>query len=1645
MTVTDANGCSTTCVANVMGLVTPSCSISNVVNVDCPGNSNGSFLATGMGGNSSIYSFTDGTTTNTDGVFTMLAAGTYMVTISEVANPSCSSVCTVQLTEPQFSCTTAVNSNVSCNGLADGSATVIPLGGTMPYTYAWDNGEMFSTAILLDAGTHIISVTDANGCITTCTVLITENPVLSCSVTTNSNSSCNGAADGVLTTTAVGGAGAYEYSIDGVVFQASGIFSGLTAGTYTLTTRDGNGCLTTCIGVITEPAILSCSTVSTLESDCGANDGTITVAPTGGTAGYTFDAGAGVVTSNIITNLGPGNYIVTVTDLNGCTSTCAAEIMSLSVPTCTINNIVNISCNGAAAGSFIASGMGGNSTSYNFTDGTTTNTDGIFTLLTAGNYVVTISEQGNPMCSSICSVTLIEPTEMTCTSALVSDVTCMGLSDGSATVTPVGGSSPYEYLWDNGETTALAQVLNAGLHTVTVTDANDCTKVCSIVISENPAVSCSAFVGTDVSCNGGANGTLIVVPAGGAGSYEFSLDGTTFQSGISFTNLAAGTFTVTTRDGNGCLSTCNTTITEPSAVTCFTTTTAVSDCGVNDGTITIFASGGTAGYTYDAGSGTVAANVISNLAPGTYMVTVTDANGCISNCTAEILGLNIPSCTISNLVNVDCNANATGSYLVTGVGGNTTAYTFADGLTTNTDGIFSAIVAGNYMVTISEQANPMCSSVCVVEITEPDLLTCAVTLVSNVSCSGMANGSATVIPVGGIPPYSYAWDNGEIAATAIMLDGATHIVTVTDANGCLTTCDVIVNENPVLTCLVSVNANVTCNSGSDGMLTALSSGGDGVYEYSLDGITFQSSAAFSALPAGSYTITSRDGNGCTSTCVATISEPAILSCTSTSTIVTDCGVSDGTITVAAVGGTSGYSYDAGSGTIAANVISNLAPGFYEVTVTDANGCTTTCSSVIDGLQVPSCSIGSVVNVDCNGEATGSFLVTGVGGNSTTYNFSDGVNANTDGVFTALTAGVYIVTISEPGRPRCTSFCMVEVTEPEVLTCTSVLVSNISCNGLSDGSATAVPVGGTLPYTYVWDNNETTPTALALNPGTHTVTVTDANNCITTCEILIVENLPVSCTTNVFCAVSCNGGSNGVFHAIGAGGDGNYEHSLDGITYQTEISFTDLIAGVYTVTTRDGNGCTSTCLETITEPAPLTCSTSTTIVSDCGINDGTITVTTAGGTAGYIFDAGAGTVTANVISGLSPGSYIVTVTDANDCTSSCTAIVSGLNMPTCTIGSVVNVDCNGNSTGSYIAIGTGGNSANYNFTDGMTTNTDGVFTGLSSGTYMVTISEQANPMCSSVCTAVISDPAILTCTTTLINHVTCNAFGDGSAMVNVMGGTAPFTYLWSNGETTATATQFDGGTQTVIVTDANGCTTSCDIVILENPRLRCTGSVSSPILCNGGVGSLEVMPTGGNGNYEYSTTGVPVQLGFILENLTAGTYTIMISDRNGCTNTCLAILPEPDVLTCSAAVVASVSCNGQDGSATAIPVGGTTPYSYLWDNGETTATAIALSPTAHTVTVTDVNGCTTSCAVTLGQNPPVSCTVVTSESILCNGTTGSLTASSSGGDGNFEYSLDGIVFQPSPIFTGLLAGPYTCLLYTSPSPRDGLLSRMPSSA
>ena len=161
-----------------------------------------------------------------------------------------------------------------------------------------------------------------------------------------------------------------------------------------------------------------------------------------------------------------------------------------------------------------------------------------------------------------------------------------------------------------------------------------------------------------------------------------------------------------------------------------------------------------------------------------------------------------------------------------------------------------------------------------------------------------------------------------------------------------------------------------------------------------------------------------------------------------------------------------------------------------------------------------------MDVGCNGESTGSYVVEGFGGNSSNYNFTDGVTANTDGVFTMLAVGNYMVTISEQENPNCVSFCLLEITEPEVLTCTAVLVADVSCNGGSDGSASVTPLGGTAPYVYNWDNGETTATAVSLNATAHVVTVTDANGCVTTCDVLVNENPLLSCSVAVTEAILC---------------------------------------------------------------------------------------------------------------------------------------------------------------------------------------------------------------------------------------------------------------------------------------------------------------------------------------------------------------------------------------------------------------------------------------------------------------------------------------------------------------------------------------------
>ncbi len=377
---------------------------------------------------------------------------------------------------------TATNSatDASC-GLADGTATAIPGGGTAPYTFMWDantTNQTTATANNLTAGNYNFTFTDANGCSGTggATVANPNAPITTASVT--NNATCNAAADGEAGATATGGSGTYTYVwSDG---QTTPDALNLAAGTYTVTTTDGSNCASTAMVTITEPTAVVVSSTNTVDVACfGDTTGSATVAATGGNGAYTYMWAAN--TNNQIgataINLAGGAYVVTATDASGCTATATVAIAQPSrnlLVTINPNSNVNITCNGAATGSSTASAFGG-TPSFTYMWGAAANNQmtAAATNLAAGTYIVTVTDANG--CTATRSTTLTEPT------ALVATATNNG--NGTATLAGNGGSGAYTYSWSNGETTANATFTSNGSYTGTVTDANGCTSVDSVNIT----------------------------------------------------------------------------------------------------------------------------------------------------------------------------------------------------------------------------------------------------------------------------------------------------------------------------------------------------------------------------------------------------------------------------------------------------------------------------------------------------------------------------------------------------------------------------------------------------------------------------------------------------------------------------------------------------------------------------------------------------------------------------------------------------------------------------------------------------------------------------------------------------------------------------------------------------------------------------------------------------------------------------------------------------------------------------------------------------------------------------------------------------------------------------------------------------------
>ncbi len=457
-------------------------------------------------------------------------------------------------------------------------------------------------------------------------VTVTVTELVSNTVVDN-NVSCTGGGDGSATATGTNGTAPYTYAWDNGDNTAT--TNGLAAGNYTVTISDANGCSTEDMVTITEPTALTSSAGNTTDVSCnGGNDGSASATGSGGTSPYVYAWSNGETSATAIA-LTAGINLVTITDANGCSTTDMVMIAEPTALTSSAGNTTDVSCNGGNDGSATAIVSGGTSPYvYAWSNGETSATA---IALAAGPSLVTVTDANG--CSTTDMAMIAEPMAITTSIGNVLDASCNGNSDGVATATASGGTSPYTYSWDNGETTALAVALTAGNHTVTTTDANGCATVAMTSIGEPTTVAVSIST-TNVSCNGSNDGSATANGSGGVLPYSYTWSNGADVSTAS--GLAAGSYSVTIIDVNGCSTMSMTTISEPTSVIGSAVVTDESVDGLDDGAIDLSPSGGTAPYTFDWDNGATTED-LTDLPDDTYCVVITDANTCTSSACYEVM------------------------------------------------------------------------------------------------------------------------------------------------------------------------------------------------------------------------------------------------------------------------------------------------------------------------------------------------------------------------------------------------------------------------------------------------------------------------------------------------------------------------------------------------------------------------------------------------------------------------------------------------------------------------------------------------------------------------------------------------------------------------------------------------------------------------------------------------------------------------------------------------------------------------------------------------------------------------------------------------------------------------------------------------
>ncbi len=1544
----------------------------------------------------------------------------------------------------------------TCADVCNGSRTALAVGGVSPHTYDWNNGAGTNSAFFeLCAGLNTLLITDANACTFDTSFFFNIQPIIP--NLTFSGASCYNVCDGSAQVAPTGGTGTFNYAWTPApaAGQGTNAVSGLCAGNWSVTIADGNGCDTTIAFVIDEPPPIEASVVSA-DATCAAScDGSASIGMSGpGPFSFAWDPepGSGQGTS-AATGLCEGSYTILITDGSSGCDTLISVVIGAPDPIDVGSLVIDASCSNSCDGSISLSVSGGTPGFTYFWTPAPPNGQGTPLIggLCAGTIDVLITDAAGCDTTIVFNIDAPPPLDPGFSST---DINCAGDCDGTANASPAGGTAPYTFLWTPappiGQGTAQAEGLCAGSYDLLITDANGCDTLVTFSIMEPDPLIVTAS-SEDVTCSGACDGSVDLVVSGGVAGYAFnwSPEPAIGQGSGSVAGLCAGSWNVVVTDANGCTFSLDVVIDDAAPLVVDLQSDPASCPGICDGSATAVVSGGTAPYSYawspEPGAGQGTANA-TGLCPQDLTLTITDALGCDTTISFTIdapVPID-PGATLSDLL---CADECTGSIALSPTGGNGTyTYTWSPvppvGAGTST---VSGLCAGIWNVTIASGA---CDSTFTFEILAPEVLA-ADLVITPATCAGECDGIVDVTASGGTAPYSFTWTPapgaGQGTPSVSGLCPGNYSLLIADAAGCDTTIAIVVDDPDPITTQFDLGSP-TCTGLCDGSATITIAGGTLPYSIAWGPGTINGDGTETAtdLCSGSYTVTVTDASGCIADLNFDLSEPPGIDVAATSNDPSCASSCDGTITITASGGQAPYTYvwspgpPVGQGSPAA---SGLCAGIWSVVVSDALGCDTliTFDLVAPDPITPN---STSTNETCNGPCDGSATVAPTGGVAPYSYIWAPVPPSGQGTpsATGLCPGQWSVLITDAGG--CDTTVVFDILDQQALGIDLATTPPVCYDGC-DGSATVTVSNGIEPYSYIWipepANGQSTATATGLCAGAWQVQVSDALGCDTLISFNLVAPSPLDIDL-VVNDESCTGPCTGSASVAIAGGTGTHTiiWSPDPINGQGTNAVTDLCAGTaYSVQVIDGNGCDTTIAFIIDPNITIQSGLSATSATCANTCDGTATAAPSGGVAPYTYlwspapATGQGTASAT---GFCAGTVSVQITDAAGC-----VVVDSVEItapdPISDNAVVTDALCHGFCDGSIVVVPSGGVPPYQVFWSPVPPEGQGslIATGLCMGNYLVQVID-ANG-----CDVIFSHDVFkpneieLTLNTTPSECQQCI----GSASVSIIGGVPGYSIEWVDPagnivSTADTAANLCAGLYVINVTDANGCTVSQAVPIIDPDAedvFAVNGITSCPGICDG-TAAINFTCSDPPCTIAWSDPA-GTDLGIFVDTVTGlcdGAYFAVVTNASGCVAIEQVNVVDPSSL------VATVSTNAEscpfvcDASASIAVSGGDPPFIFTWDpapgSGQGSNIVSGLCAGDYTVQILDAAGCITELPVSIGApDPIVTDPLITGVSCAgdCNG---SIAPQVSGGEAPYAYSWSPpLPAGPDGEVTGLCAGTY----------------------